>query len=571
MNIFRVRDWKMKKVENGVWKMPIFFVIGCLPFITKFIAYDSGISEFFWYPANGFMIDFYVYYKSRYFQFLILCMFFIFPFYLINHKWRRMEKRVIFQILGYMCMIVLSTVFSENIRISMVGMMDRFENVFVLLGYLLIFVYTFQITRDEKTFQWFVWLLAGIIIIMSVIGVWQLYNGGLLSSDILQKMVMSGENFKIYDGKLGSSINTGALSLTLDNPNYAGVYMSMLLSFFLGIILYTKRKILFFVFVLAVFLLICTYSRTGILAFFGTVVIWVMLSFYRDKNEDNKRHVFLFVAVSFAVLFFLAENLNGYKVTGKIIRSFGLYDVKEDKAKLQEILTLPEGISVLYGGERWLVTLNVKGEIVVAGNQYNKFMTIKPMPLEKTGFCLMIDKTEWNFVKNGGEYWYTNAFGKQEKLTKVNRVDLHGFESFASNRGYIWSRSLPLLKDTFFLGTGVETFPIVFPQNDRVGKYHYCKEVYTVIEKPHNLYLSVGIQTSVLSLLFFIGLFLGYAKSSADTLRNNKSKDFRYYFILSCFLLCCNYMICGLFVDSALQTSPLFWVSMALGFSANKN
>ena len=43
-------------------------------------------------------------------------------------------------------------------------------------------------------------------------------------------------------------------------------------------------------------------------------------------------------------------------------------------------------------------------------------------------------------------------------------------ESFASSRGYIWSRTIPLLKETLFIGTGADTFVIAFPQDDYIGK-----------------------------------------------------------------------------------------------------
>ena len=47
---------------------------------------------------------------------------------------------------------------------------------------------------------------------------------------------------------------------------------------------------------------------------------------------------------------------------------------------------------------------------------------------------------------------------------------MDGYERLATSRGYLFSRSFPMLKDTLLIGYGPDTFVLEFPQQDYVGK-----------------------------------------------------------------------------------------------------
>ena len=55
-------------------------------------------------------------------------------------------------------------------------------------------------------------------------------------------------------------------------------------------------------------------------------------------------------------------------------------------------------------------------------------------------------------------------------------------ERLGSGRGYIWSRSIPLIKQAGFMGLGADTYPEYFPQNDFKGKD--ATLVYYKLERP---------------------------------------------------------------------------------------
>ena len=95
----------------------------------------------------------------------------------------------------------------------------------------------------------------------------------------------------------------------------------------------------------------------------------------------------------------------------------------------------------------------------------------------------------------------------------IEAVDFHGLETKGSGRIYIWSRTLPLLKKYFFVGSGPDTFYRAFPQNDYVGKEMYADTSARMIEKAHNGYLMTAVQTGVVSLILLLVFYGWYVKT----------------------------------------------------------
>ena len=58
------------------------------------------------------------------------------------------------------------------------------------------------------------------------------------------------------------------------------------------------------------------------------------------------------------------------------------------------------------------------------------------------------DKYSWDFAMLGVGLRFINRVGKADMLHYVESFGMEGHYDFASNRGYIWSRTFPLLKRT---------------------------------------------------------------------------------------------------------------------------
>jgi len=192
---------------------------------------------------------------------------------------------------------------------------------------------------------------------------------------------------------------------------------------------------------------------------------------------------------------------------------------------------------------------------------------------------LLIQKNNILLIDKGGRrirFEFTDqgvlnldVFGRRVPVKPAASLGFAGRESMFSNRGYIWSRTLPLLKDAIWLGHGPDTFFIYFPQDDRIGKYLYLYSAEAVVDKPHNLYLQTWMNTGLLSLLALIALFGYYIISSLKLYSRDRKEDLFSSVGIGCLAAVIAYLISGFVYDSNISVAPVFWGLLGLGIACN--
>ena len=99
-------------------------------------------------------------------------------------------------------------------------------------------------------------------------------------------------------------------------------------------------------------------------------------------------------------------------------------------------------------------------------------------------------ETYFMFSEVEGKLSMVDRFGTPVDLNvPVESFGFKGVERLGSNRGYIYSRSIPLLKKNIILGAGADNFVLEFPQQDIKSKLEFLGDPYVIIDKPHNLSL----------------------------------------------------------------------------------
>lgn len=188
-----------------------------------------------------------------------------------------------------------------------------------------------------------------------------------------------------------------------------------------------------------------------------------------------------------------------------------------------------------------------------------------------SGNILQVQKgrRELNFGLVEGQFKFVNHRGEMVDLEPVDTWGFQGRERMGSSRGYIWSRSIPLLRDTLLLGYGPDTYAIYYPQHDYVGKSLFLGGANRIVDKPHNLYLQVGINTGVLSLLAFLFLVSYYCIHSVPLYLKSGYNDL--YSIAGGAVLAAlvGYLVAGIFNDSIVSVAPVFWALLGLGICCN--
>jgi hypothetical protein len=202
-----------------------------------------------------------------------------------------------------------------------------------------------------------------------------------------------------------------------------------------------------------------------------------------------------------------------------------------------------------------------------------RFSNIKVSPVIYNNLlCLNvnIEGFDWKFTSQteDGSYYYINYYGKLDKIITARSSIFTGYESYASHRGYIWSRTVPLLFHNFIIGSGADTFCIEFPQQDYVNLHNNGFSA-QILTKPHNLYLQFGVQFGVIALAAYL-LFYGlYVFSSVKLYISGNFKNFYSQIGASIFVGSIAYSITSISNDSNISVSPVYWVMLGIGVTIN--
>ena len=177
--------------------------------------------------------------------------------------------------------------------------------------------------------------------------------------------------------------------------------------------------------------------------------------------------------------------------------------------------------------------------------------------------------TYFLFGEYEGKLTALDKFGNPIDIdTAVESWGFKGVERLGSNRGYIWSRSIPLLKNNIFIGSGTDTFVFEFPQQDVRSKLNYLGNPYVIIDKPHNMFLQIGINTGVISLIVMLVLFILYIVQTVKRVFNDKEQSLN-AIRLGIMAGIVAYLAAAMTTDSVVSVAPVFWTLLGAGFGAN--
>ena len=178
-------------------------------------------------------------------------------------------------------------------------------------------------------------------------------------------------------------------------------------------------------------------------------------------------------------------------------------------------------------------------------------------------------ETAFLFGESDGKLAMLDKFANPIDInTPVESWGFKGVERLGSNRGYIWSRSIPILKHNIFIGSGADTFVFEFPQEDVKSKLNYLGNPYVIIDKPHNMFLQIGINTGIISLIVIIALFILYIVQTIKRVFSDRSQGLN-AIRLGILAGVIAYAVAGLTTDSVVTVAPVFWVLLGTGFGAN--
>lgn len=587
-------------IDNYLLVIPIIFAMAVIPLIVRVNYYYSNMLEYSWFGKDIQLMDMFLYYKNQAMILLdgVLVVGYV---YLLARKKLRVDLNFL-PLLIYLILAVFSTITSISPEHTWHGFFGMFETAYVIFGYAMICYFAYSVVRTEKQLKFVMGGFAIGILVMGAIAISQFIGMDIYASDFGKDLIFP-ERYAIYKDSLKILYGKGWVYASLYNPNYVGVYSALLVPFLFVLLFSVKERIQAVLFtILMAIVMVCwvgSNSQASVLAIFP--VGFFTIVYFGKKHWKN-----LIVAIIVCGVIFVGLNVyqgenNTFRDTIDKFESTSTDKEVEEKAKVKKLtdITLNDtDYTVTYNGE----VLTIK-HLLTDGNQFSIAVldssgnTIETLVNDsEDGYVLNDEKydgLEFIFgldqnnnigfsVKEGAKsffiyysnreqtYFYTNLYGHTTKIYSSETFYSPVFKLAGgfSGRDFIWGKSIPLLKKTVILGSGPDTFAFMFPQYDYVS---LIQDGWSdkLITKPHSLYLQMGVETGVLSMVAFLVFNICYLVQSLKLYYKRTLSSFTERFGAGVFMADISYLIIMLANDSTIGVSIVYWSLVGLGFACN--
>ena len=507
------------------------------------------------------------------------------------------NNRVLYILLAaYLLLALISTLLAdkESKVVTLLGSPGRYEGLITIVFYIVIMLISITIGKEKKNIRLIYRIVAAGSFLLGLIGIGQFFGWDLLQSDGGKALMLP---FK-YQNQ-AADINfafAGRVYATLFNPNYVGSYAAMLMPISLTAVIYTysstegKEK-KFKASVLALLMLalwLTSYSRGGLLGgSFALIIIIITLNKGLMKTKGR-----LSILIALTLVGGIGLNIMSKGAILKRIQSLPsqaksfissdqadipqLTDIRLEEDAVEIDSNLPTFRIELKTGE--LIMKDQQGSLVDLKEKKKKY-TPKDKQFSGMDITLHSEEQFTITIKNPDQkarysiYLVHTPAGMQvvghgNKTYDIVSIPSWGFkgkEKLGSSRGYIWSRTIPMIKNKWLFGYGLDTYAINFPQHDIVGKINAYGRTNIITDKPHNLYLQTMVATGVPSMLMLVAVFIIYTIRHIKYIKVTAKDDIRRWMSIGIFSAICGYLVAGFFNDSVVSVAPVFWVLWGLG------
>jgi O-antigen ligase len=584
---------KVKNQRDWYSIIPIAVFAGLVPLIVRLKVTPMEQSVIDLYLSKNTDYDFFSYYKSL---FIILCALTavgitVYKYYRNEISYKKTWLYI--PIAVYIVFVVLSAVFSEHNTIAVFGFPNRYEGMLAISSYIIMMLFVINYVKSEEHVNLIIKILFISASIVGVIGIFQFFGQNFLDSEFGKALITPLK----YIGKLQvkNKLALYAISSTLFNQNFVGSYMAMLLSLAVTsfLMIDKKYKIAVGLFSCLMFAnLIGSRSRAGLM---GIVLAMLIIAVGARKYIIKYWVYAISLVAAFVVIYVsmnaasggilwgrvetLQDNIEEIGATDQSSQSIQDFSIEKDKVSIVEQgktlnMLMQEGKLVFKDTESNIIGYEQVPDksllkLVLLNKEYDNYRLT--MSLDKKLLVMMLKDSKYDtrFLLSDDGFKLVDPKNKALEIKSVEKIDVKGKERMGSSRVYLWSRSIPIMSRTMLLGKGSDTFPFYFPQNDYIGKFIALGSCYRFVEKPHNMYIQMGIDSGVISLLAFLVLLIGYSISSIKLYYKIREPNTFYIIGLGAFAAVAGYAAAGMFNDSLVSVAPVFWTLLGLGIAAN--
>ncbi|MCL2664325.1 MAG: O-antigen ligase family protein [Defluviitaleaceae bacterium] len=526
-------------------------------------------------------------------------------------KWKNYFTPPVIAALAFAFFAVLSAVFSNYPNTALRGTIDRFEGLFALLSYIVLFITAMFYARKNLHINIILFGLVLSSFILGAIGLSQFAGFDFFRTPFGSYLVMG------YRAELGAQFGNQAYGAQF-NPNTFGLYASMLFPVLVSAGIYFACTVKRPVYKWALFaaslaaaalMLFCVAAAYSLGGFLGTAAAGaaataiIAARFFIAKRGAAKQTKKKFPLAAGVLLGLFAAA------------AVAVFVLNPSANEAFKRLTDKLGAALDFGQTAVTDTFSFNGNEVTVTNQDRSFTVYyeiqsdnlfvldsdrKPVDFSRAIQSEDLTRTVFAYSVPGygninitvfdGYFAYRNLHMAYvngllmpiaydgvpvDPREQTPSFGFKGMESWASGRGYIWSRSLPLMLKNVFIGTGPDTFINAFPQRDPVGKLMYFNNPFIIVDKAHNLYIQTGVTTGGMSLLALLFLFAYFCFASFKSILQTGGavvtvKPGLIPLRAGIFCGAVAYFVASMSTDSTVTSAPVFWIIIGLGFALNK-
>lgn len=595
---------KYKFNFSWITYIPIVILLGIVPLIVRLVKTDIPAEYILYVTGNN--IDMFSQYKSS-FIFMMVITIGIILFLTFNKDYMKWEKSTkIYYIVAalFVIMTALATWLSPYKEVSVWGLPNRAEGGVMIICYIIIMLYSFYVMNKGSDIKFVIIPLVFLIIIMTVLGIFQYKGEDLFFTEWGKKLIIP-EHYAEDRALLNNLYSDGNMYGTLFHYNYMGSFAAMMLPLFLTLTCFVKgmgKKAVLAVTTLgSAILLFGSTSRAGLIGVACSAVVFIII-FLKYLMKKWKVMIPLIIAgVALVIGLDLATNGAIFSRIPTLFRdmvaiiqpadeSFDYRDHipvrgithSEGQATIEmngQSLTLSmtdEGVRFEdQNGEQVLyIYFNMGPEQVRYFTQDKRFEPFMfhvrevngenylQMSYSGTSVC-------WFSIGEEGIHLVDQFTKEPMELEEVASIGFKGKERLGSARGYIWSRTLPLIKERPLLGYGPDAFAFAFPQNDLLGKWYAYETPSITVDKPHNLYLQIAVNQGLIALGAFLVLVGTYIVNALKVYAFRRDYSSKEIIGIALFLAVIGYLGAGIFNDSVVSVAPIFWILLGTGMGIN--
>ena len=608
--------------EDSHWfqMLPAAFFTAFVIMITRMHVYNRDMGEFFWsgQGLNAQLSDFFSYFKMTA---IITCavLALVFLLYRIFIQALTIKKSVYYYpMVVYSVMVLLSYILSDYKEFALWGYNDRFEGTVTLLSYMIMLFYIINTVKTETNVKWIIYPLAASSLLLGLLGISQAGDFDFFRTTFGKKLITPSWFWDQVDS-LNFTFQNKEIYQTVYNINYVSFYLTLLIPLF-GLLFIRsmnegkeeriyKKLIWGLLFGLAVFNLIGSASSGGLMGMAAVVMVAGIVLNKRILQWWKPVGILIIITLLIGGVTFqrwmpeFSGAVSG--VTGKASTSAientsaGAVTAEKEMPKLDYLDTDGNEIRFSVGGNEAVITTYPEDpEAVKVLDKDGKTINLIPttvspvyqMDDERFNTCLLqpaqdengnnyfiftsdLQKQQWPFQINDNGVLFLNGLGTLVDLDQIPAVGWENNQSFGSGRGYIFSRSIPMMKETMLVGHGADTYCLYFPHQDYVGKYNsgtFSSNINIIVDKPHNLYLGMTIGTGGISLLAFLVLMALYIIQSSRIYWRSRFETFNEYAGAAILFAVCGFLVSALVNDSTVSTMPMFYGLLGTGIAINE-